>query len=106
MKKNHEISSESLLQKYYLLDDLTELLGRLHTFGTGRRIFQSLILMAMGYYRPYLSITERRKLFEAAKDDLNIIPAKLEDCMQGNMQRPSPIHPKRMKFEEDYKKWF
>jgi len=45
-----------------------------------------------------------KKLFEAAKADLNVIPARLEDCMQGNMQRPSPIHPKRMKFEEDYKK--
>lgn len=45
-----------------------------------------------------------KKLFEAARADLNVIPAKLEDCMQGNMKRPSPIHPKRMKFEEDYKK--
>lgn len=45
-----------------------------------------------------------KKLFEAAKVDLNVISARLEDCMQGNMQRPSPIHPKRMKFEEDYKK--
>lgn len=44
-----------------------------------------------------------KKLFEAAKADLNVIPARLEDCMQGNMKRPSPIHPKRMKFEEDYK---
>lgn len=43
-----------------------------------------------------------RKLFEEARKDLNIIPAKLEDCLQPNLQHPSAIHPKRMEFEKDY----
>lgn len=43
-----------------------------------------------------------RKLFEAVKDNMNIIPVKLEDCLQPNLQHPSIIHPKRMDFERDY----
>lgn len=43
-----------------------------------------------------------RKLFEAIKQDLNIIPANLADCLQPNLQHPSVIHPKREKFEHDY----
>lgn len=44
-----------------------------------------------------------RLLWEAVKNDLNYIPAKLEDCLQPNLQHPSEIHPERMKFEEMYK---
>ncbi len=43
-----------------------------------------------------------RKLFEEAKSDLNVIPAKLENCMQTHLRIPSDIHPKRMDFERDY----
>ena len=43
-----------------------------------------------------------RKLFEAVKDNMNIIPVKLENCLQPNLQHPSIIHPKRMAFERDY----
>jgi len=43
-----------------------------------------------------------RNLFEAVKDNMNIIPVKLEDCLQPNLQHPSIIHPKRMAFERDY----
>ena len=43
-----------------------------------------------------------RKLFEAVKDNMNIIPVKLEDCLQPNLQHPSIIHPKRMAFEREY----
>lgn len=45
-----------------------------------------------------------RKLFEEASKDLDVIAAKLEDCLQPNLQHPSAIHPKRMEFEEDYLK--
>lgn len=45
-----------------------------------------------------------KRLFEAIKNDLNYVPAKLEDCIQPNMVHPSEIHPKRMKFEKDYQK--
>lgn len=43
-----------------------------------------------------------RILFNAAKEDLNIIPAKLENCMQPNLQRPSDVHPYRMEFERAF----
>lgn len=43
-----------------------------------------------------------RKLFEEARKDLVVIPARLEDCMQPNLMHPSAIHPKRDEFEADY----
>ena len=45
-----------------------------------------------------------RILFEKIKADLNYIPAKLEDCLQPNLQHPSDINPNRMQFEKDYAK--
>lgn len=41
-------------------------------------------------------------IFELIKSQMITIPAKLEDCLQPNLQHPSVIHPKRMKFEYDY----
>lgn len=41
-------------------------------------------------------------LFESTQHELQTIPAILSNCMQGNMRRPSPIHPQRMQFEKDY----
>ena len=50
--------------------------------------------------------TEKGKmLFEYVKDDLNIIPAKLENVMQNHLSKPSKIHPKRINFERDYEKF-
>lgn len=43
-----------------------------------------------------------RELFEKVKDRMTVIPAKIENCMQPNLQHPSVIHPKRMLFEEEY----
>ena len=45
-----------------------------------------------------------RELFEAVKNRMTVIPAKLEDCLQPNLQHPSVIHPKRMEFERDYQR--
>ena len=45
-----------------------------------------------------------RELFEAVKDRMTVIPAKLENCLQPNLQHPSVIHPKRMAFERDYER--
>lgn len=42
------------------------------------------------------------KLFEAVRHNMDIIPARLEDCLQPNLQHPSVIHPKREAFERDY----
>lgn len=46
-----------------------------------------------------------RRLFEAIKNDLNVIPAELENCMQPNLRHPSRIHPNRMAFEHDFQKY-
>lgn len=40
--------------------------------------------------------------FENIRSLLNIVPAKLSDCLQPNLQNPSAIHPQRDQFEEDY----
>lgn len=45
-----------------------------------------------------------RKIFDAIKDKMNIIPAELENCMQHNLKNPSEIHPRRMDFEKDYER--
>ncbi len=43
-----------------------------------------------------------RDIFNAVKDRMTIIPAKLEDCLQPNLQHPSVPHPDKDKFEQDY----
>jgi coenzyme F420-reducing hydrogenase beta subunit len=43
-----------------------------------------------------------RKLWEEVKKDLDYFPAELKNCLQPNLQHPTPIHKKRMQFEEDY----
>lgn len=45
-----------------------------------------------------------RKLFDAVKDRMTVVPAKLEDCLQPNLQHPSAIHPQRMAFEREYQR--
>lgn len=45
-----------------------------------------------------------REIFDAMKDRMTVIPAKLEDCLQPNLRHPSVIHPKRMEFEMDYQR--
>ncbi len=46
-----------------------------------------------------------QKLFEAIQHDLNTIPATLDKCLQPNLKHPTIIHPQRMDFERDYKKY-
>lgn len=41
-------------------------------------------------------------IFDSIKSQMITIPAKLDDCLQPNLQHPSAIHPKRMQFEHDY----
>ena len=41
-------------------------------------------------------------LFEKIKERMEVIPTQLDKCMQPNLQHPTVIHPKRMKFEQDY----
>ena len=50
--------------------------------------------------------TEKGKaLFEAVKDKMDVIPAKLEDCIQPNLQRPTPLSVFSDMFERDYIKY-
>ena len=44
------------------------------------------------------------ELFETVKGRMTVISARLEDCLQPNLQHPSVIHPKRMEFERDYQR--
>lgn len=46
-----------------------------------------------------------RELFEAVKDQMTVIPAKLEDCLKPNLCRPSLESHLRCKFEKDYRKY-
>ncbi len=43
------------------------------------------------------------QLFEKAKDNMEALPAELQNCLQPNLKRPSSIHLKRKAFERDYK---
>lgn len=43
-------------------------------------------------------------IFDSIKSQMITIPAKLDDCLQPNLQHPSAIHPKRMQFEHDYQR--
>ena len=45
-----------------------------------------------------------RRLFEAARRNLDTVPVKLEDCLQPNLQHPSVINPLSDKFERDYER--
>lgn len=45
-----------------------------------------------------------REIFNAVKDRMTVIPAKLEDCLQPNLQHPSLENEHRFDFEKDYKK--
>lgn len=44
------------------------------------------------------------ELFEAVKKSMLVIPARLDDCLQPNLQSPSILDKRRKHFERDYKK--
>lgn len=41
-------------------------------------------------------------LFNSVLSNLNVIPVKLKDCLQPNLQYPTPVDSKRDSFEHDY----
>ena len=43
-----------------------------------------------------------RRLFECVRDRMNVIPAKIENCKQPNLEKPTEEHPLRDEFEKDY----
>lgn len=43
-----------------------------------------------------------RKWFEAIKDRFDLLPARLEDCLQPQLRHPAVPHPRRDDFEADY----
>ena len=50
--------------------------------------------------------TEKGKAwFNECKKDVNWIPARIENCIQPNLQNPSKMHKYRRKFERDYKRF-
>lgn len=52
-----------------------------------------------------LNTKKGKELFETVKDKMNVIPAKLGNVMQPNLERPSTFHKDRMNFEEHYAKY-
>lgn len=52
-----------------------------------------------------LNTDKGRRLFEAVRGDMNVIPANLHDCLQPNMKNASPKHSHREQFEKDYRKY-
>lgn len=52
----------------------------------------------------FVNTDKGAKLFDAVRGRMDVIPAKLEDCIQPNMQHPTIINPKRTAFEKDYAK--
>lgn len=52
-----------------------------------------------------LNTEKGKELFETIKDKLNLIPAKIGNIMQPNMEHPTVFHKDRMKFEEYYQKY-
>lgn len=45
-----------------------------------------------------------REIFDAVKDRMTVIPAKLENCMQPNLQHPSVFNKEWRMFEADYER--
>lgn len=43
-----------------------------------------------------------RELFDKIRDHMDVIPAKLENCLQPNLRQPTAVHPKRAQFEREY----
>ena len=52
----------------------------------------------------FLNTEKGKKIFEDIKDELKVRKATPSTEKQPNLLHPSAIHPKRMKFEKDYKK--
>lgn len=52
----------------------------------------------------FVNTRKGRELFEAVKERMVVIPAKLGNCLQPNLLHPSVIHAQRMDFEQDYKR--
>ena len=52
----------------------------------------------------FLNTEKGKKIFEEIKDELKVRKATPSTEKQPNLLHPSAIHPKRMKFEKDYKK--
>ena len=49
-----------------------------------------------------LNTEKGKELFDAVKDKMNISPVNLQNCLQGNLIRPTKADPQRDKFEYDY----
>ena len=45
-----------------------------------------------------------REIFDAVKDRMTVIPARLEDCMQPNLRHPSVFSKEWRSFERDYER--
>ena len=49
-----------------------------------------------------LNTEKGKEIFDKVRDRMNVTPADLGKCLQGNLCRPTEEHPKRDEFESDY----
>lgn len=49
-----------------------------------------------------LNTEKGKELFEKIKDRMNTTPVNIENCLQGNLRRPTKADPKRNEFEAEY----
>ena len=52
-----------------------------------------------------INTSKGQSIFERVKDRMDFRKTDIENCLQPNLQHPSLMHPKRFKFEEEYKKY-
>lgn len=50
----------------------------------------------------FVNTPKGKRIFDQVKHNLDIIPVKISQCMQPNLQHPSILHPKYKAFEQDY----
>ena len=51
-----------------------------------------------------LNTLKGKDLFDKVKDRMIVIPARIEDCLQPNLQHPSNLSPLRENFVKDYER--
>lgn len=58
----------------------------------------------MGASLVFVNTEKGKDIFEAAKERMNTIPVKIEDCLQPNLCGPSEIDCRRDEFEKDFER--
>ena len=101
-EKVDELTEENslLAQNKYELERLRDLYQLDQDYSSYEKIAANVIGKDSGNWFDIFTINKGSK--DGIKKDMNVIPAKLENCMQPNLLHPSTIHKYRDAFERDY----